>query len=495
MIAEHESIVAEIDKEIGIAQTVVDKLVAKKQRQLDQIYAYHAALCPAHRLPHELVAEVLVLARESWESAFPLSRICRAWRQVAISTPQLWTEIKLYVESWTIPKKMFLLKTFCERSSGLRLSVAIETEEPEYDEEWDGMRLVEGLRPYLEQFDSLSLTVPGNTFLALVNLPADSFVHLRSFFFSSEYLDVDGVVFPTITIPDIVSFASARHLSLFSYHGRLPSSTVLQLPEQLAELSLRRLTTSQCMQILPYTPNLKALTIQINSRIEEIDQTQQNMVIPMLQLQELGVCFWDQHRSIIDYITAPSLLTCKFDNDSSWSMSSFSSFLARSSFSLTRLSFKKASMPGNEFLECLSLLSSLTELDLEDVTCLDDFTLSQLIYRPGHTINLLPSLSVLNIQRGEIYNFNIRPADQLYIDIVTSRWRPDISRPSRLSRCRLRFWSFSIPQEHARSQVDMLRNEGLDIKIAFSKKQRILKTRYGLMYSSGRFSWSDLPFI
>lgn len=425
-------------------------------------------------MPHELVAEVLILARKSWVSALPLSQICRAWRQVAITTPQLWTVIEFSVQSWTLDSKMSLLKTFCKRISGLQLSVTITSDESQYDQDFDGEELVQALTPYLKQIDSLSLTVPGDTFLALFNLPADSFSHLKSFLFSSEWVFIPDHGELIEPIPGIVSFASARHLSRFTYHGRLPSSTVVQLPEQLAEISLRGIATSQCMQILQYTPNLTSLAYAMTSW--EIGETPHNQAIVMLQLQELDLDMKVHIGHLINYITAPSLQTFKLDGNScidSWSMVSFSSFLARSTFSLTQLSLKNVNIRSAEFLRCLSLFPTLTELDLQDLPCLDDSTLNQLIYRPEHQFNLLPALSVFNVK---MYGSRIQSVYtcQLYIDIVKSLWWPDTNRTSQLSLCRLAFGSSSVSQEHARLQVDMLRSEGLDITLTFVTNPSIL---------------------
>lgn len=473
LIAEGEADVVKIDEEIARAQAVVDQLIAKKLSRLDQICAYRAALCPAQRLPAELVTELLILARESWDSAFALSQICRRWRQISINTPRLWRELEISVQSWTFDDKMSLLKMFCERVSGFHLSVTITTKS-DGDDYFDGENLVQVLTPYFKKITSLRLFLPDDCFLAFAHVPEDSFPRLESFMFSS-YLSDDFDL--TMSIPHIISFSSANRLSHFNYCGDLPMSTALQLPEQLNELYLENITSYQCVQVLQHVPNLTILEVTI-AGFEDIYDPPDNQAIPMLLsgLHELELEVEDTAdiSNIIDYITAPCLQSFRLDgwtenrDHRSWSeTSSFYSFITRSACSLTWLSFKGLIIPTEELIDCLSVVPSLLKLDLDDVPSLDDFVLDQLVYRPSREVNLLPKLSVFNVrtlkkQTQFLYHH------QMFLEVVISRWRPDVPRPSRLSRCRLYLENCLASQEHLRVQVGKLRREGLDIKITFS---------------------------
>lgn len=399
---------------------------------------------------------------EPWQ-LLPISQICRGWRQVAISTPRLWTKIGVRVQSWNFDNKMSLIKMFCERISGFHLSVIIVHRLD--DDRFDGQKLVQVLTPYLKQICSLDLNLPVDSFLAFADVSTDSFSHLTSFIFISASEEL-----PTITIiPHTISFSYAHHLARFSFDGDLPLPTALQLPGQLTELSLDRVTPRQLIQILQHTPNIMTLTCAIYTTDSDQSYNDQVIVILMPHLFKLeliadtatNICY------ILNYITAPSLLDLSID---CWSMHFFSSFVERSSCSLTKLSFRGADIPPQEFIECLSMFSSLVELDLENIRSTNNFMLEQLIYHPARRFNLLPALSVLKVQVANEHYLPIVYYDQMFIEIVKSRWQPDFNRPSRLNCCRLYFQHFpASKKEDLIHQVDVLRNEGLDIKIAFSE--------------------------
>lgn len=470
LIVEGEADLVRIDKEIACAQAVLDELVVKKRNRLEQIHAYHVALCPAQRLPHELVADILLLARRPWNSSLPLSQICRAWRQVAIKSPRLWTKLKVVMRSSTFDNKMSLIKMFCERISGLNLSTRIESSG---FESFDTPKLVQALTPYLNNIDSLHLLLPEDSFLAFANLPVDSLSSLTCFYFS-EYLSEYSESISLIPTPDLISFASARRLSQFNFLGSLPTRTVLQLPEQLAELVLSGLTAGQCIGVLQYTPNVMSLSCTIiNSEIE--GQSPHNQAISMLQLHELNLVMNCENEGvdighIVNHIIAPSLQTFELDanfDTSIWSISSFRSLITRSSCSPTRLSLKRVDMSSLELLQCISLLPSLEELDLEYARFVDDLLLEQLLYQPERRSNVLPELTVLNVwtsRSREIYSL------QLFMDVVKSRYWPDDHRGSiaRLTHCRLRLEEFESDFKDIELQVGILRGGGLDITITSS---------------------------
>ncbi|KAJ7709461.1 hypothetical protein B0H17DRAFT_915327, partial [Mycena rosella] len=90
------NIVAEINAQILHYQSLIDNLLAKRegaQLQLDSI------VYPVLTLPSEITCEIFHQclptwvhrnSSEPWEAPVLLSHVCRAWREIALSTPALW---------------------------------------------------------------------------------------------------------------------------------------------------------------------------------------------------------------------------------------------------------------------------------------------------------------------------------------------------------------------------------------------------------------------
>lgn len=94
---------------------------------------------PIHRLPNEIIANIFVLGRpapiyvnityrggdDSHKYPILLGSICRLWRQVARSSPELWTYVLIRTPDSRIKSHREVLRTFLESSGNLDLDVAI----------------------------------------------------------------------------------------------------------------------------------------------------------------------------------------------------------------------------------------------------------------------------------------------------------------------------------------------------------------------------------
>ncbi|RXW20446.1 hypothetical protein EST38_g5400 [Candolleomyces aberdarensis] len=92
-----------LNREVAIAQRVLDALLAKQRKLSGQIEAHQALIHPMRRLPKELLQEVFLHCLPSEhlpvmsasEAPILLTRICRPWRNLALSTPALWSSIHI----------------------------------------------------------------------------------------------------------------------------------------------------------------------------------------------------------------------------------------------------------------------------------------------------------------------------------------------------------------------------------------------------------------
>ncbi|EPQ56403.1 hypothetical protein GLOTRDRAFT_128348 [Gloeophyllum trabeum ATCC 11539] len=147
---------------------------------------------PAYCLPYELLLEVWKHARSqgfvsekgrTWiPTAFTVSQVCKWWRRAAITTPDLWREIRFLSNAQT-PKIVEMIKLQLDRSDGRSLDIAgrlwcsgpaasaIFQREKEV-----AHQLLSLLSRYALQWDSFSIVVEGasalrdcDTMLALID--------------------------------------------------------------------------------------------------------------------------------------------------------------------------------------------------------------------------------------------------------------------------------------------------------------------------------------
>ncbi|KIM80375.1 hypothetical protein PILCRDRAFT_89650 [Piloderma croceum F 1598] len=93
-------IVHQLDDDIPHVQMLLDELRRKRELLLKFIAEQNAIVAPIRRLPAEILAEIFVLCMnydissfDPMQSPLLVGRVCRGWRQVALSTQKLWSSI------------------------------------------------------------------------------------------------------------------------------------------------------------------------------------------------------------------------------------------------------------------------------------------------------------------------------------------------------------------------------------------------------------------
>ncbi|KAF8953524.1 hypothetical protein BDZ97DRAFT_2082628 [Flammula alnicola] len=115
-----------IDQEIA-------ELITKRRSIMSQVNQNHDPTI--HRLPHELASHIFTLSipmlmshRKNYKKSLLcapliLGAVCQKWRQIAWSTPHLWTEISINLLPQKFPQRGQLAQEWLNRSGDLPLSI------------------------------------------------------------------------------------------------------------------------------------------------------------------------------------------------------------------------------------------------------------------------------------------------------------------------------------------------------------------------------------
>ncbi|KAJ7111848.1 hypothetical protein C8R44DRAFT_711441 [Mycena epipterygia] len=125
---------SDLSDEISRMRNLIEELTRKRDALDAFIGAHLAVVSPARRLPEDVVRDIFVACLPSHrnpimapdESPMLLCQICSAWRNVALSTPRLWTSVHIVIP--TQPKVQALLEyltIWLKRSGILPLSISV----------------------------------------------------------------------------------------------------------------------------------------------------------------------------------------------------------------------------------------------------------------------------------------------------------------------------------------------------------------------------------
>ncbi|KAG2141872.1 hypothetical protein DEU56DRAFT_795276 [Suillus clintonianus] len=155
-----------VSHEISGLNAVMDRIdhlhqqVVEKKDMITQPINFHGGLGSTRCcLPTEVLSHIFVLCLPEDNYLSPasnlapmlLTRICRLWREVALSLPGLWCRLRLGAESEDWERKSFCYELWLKRSIGRPLFLALQCSEI------DSTRRARSLlQPYVDQISSLS---------------------------------------------------------------------------------------------------------------------------------------------------------------------------------------------------------------------------------------------------------------------------------------------------------------------------------------------------
>jgi hypothetical protein len=288
-------------------------------------------LSPIRRLPPELLGEIFRYClpqnydeKGAHKAVMLPSHVCKHWRDVALSTPTLWTNIVLRVTDETFESRVALVTAWFSRSGGLPLSFTLEGQE-------NVLPILSFLLQYCNRWQYINLSVPSET-LRCLEAAKGHLKGLETMVINDRYIWLRDTSYSVEHI-----FESAPRLRKVSLNSRFVwnDGSWAQLTE--LDTGYVSYTVGNCLALMQSMRNLQKLKICIGSGAVE-EHRHSIFSHPLVSLHFLGA--QPARGMLFDYITLPSLRDLSVGEiDFEWPQSRFISFLRRSSSPLERFSF------------------------------------------------------------------------------------------------------------------------------------------------------------
>jgi len=262
--------------------------------------------------PPEVSSHILLLSMGEWDydpygpysdrvllkklpTPFLLGTVCRGWRQLARSTPRLWTTLSFTLAKPTKVPLFEAVKDWLQLSGGLPLSIWISNYEGEnpVSQEMYGP-VIDALNQHSGRWHKLSLRIPPIYFRYFCGSSPPSNLYDLDVI-NRGYLDIDGLPNFRMNFKPSPTYLTIKNI-------RLPASDIGW--ENLAYLSMANMTFNGCIEAIRQAPLLESCTIakchftprdvsiprtivkHIHLRTLDLDWTREELFIDLLDSME-----------------------------------------------------------------------------------------------------------------------------------------------------------------------------------------------------------------
>ncbi|KAJ7123651.1 hypothetical protein C8R44DRAFT_735291 [Mycena epipterygia] len=325
-----------------------------------------------------------------------LTRICRDWRAIAVSTPQLWNHVHLefggklglragYMDSWWVS----FLETWLSRAQTQPLSMIISNLHTEPDEALVGL-----LDSHRQQWRDVTLKLPFNRFYQFST--NDALPNL-------ERLTLDAYSIPRVVYTPITAFQHAPILNHIHLGGWLRPTHFILPWLQLTSLELTTATAQDCLDCLRRAPKLVTCVLEIQDSGASVVLA---LVPALLRMHSLTLT-GPGPSAIFPCVVMPALeeldLVGRSLNAGDLTRAHF--FVSRSGCQLRRLRLHFIS----HFLTkpTIQLLEALPALEDFQLAVTEAKTITSIFLRLGDGASFLPQLQSLSISHHKMYDSNL----------------------------------------------------------------------------------------
>lgn len=422
---------------------------------------------PVLRLPPEVLADIFeaCLPEITWpkdgptvpNATMPLvfGKVCRMWRDVAWSTPKLWSGISLLLENST-PTDCELLQEWLSRSGHSPLSIHLQFDR-------DGATAGDATRSILriiadtcERWRDIYFAFPAS-FYQHFNIIRGHLPLLTNLSLALRILDVRERNFQHFsTVPQL------RHVEIYGYNREL-----MNIPlDQVTKLSFSVVEAAHCMETLKGFPYLSHCTFKYMYMGR--DGSPFPALVSEVKYLEFVVNNMDLLSMFLDSLVLPVVQELRIDmRRGQLPHSSLVSLVSRSGCSLQRLSLAMCSCKAAELQALFSAIPSLIEIEVNNCVVSGGTVLQLLELSKDISAIMLPNLQALKLVDQDGTGFSDLAS------MALSRSRRATSDDGRNKVAQLSSlavtWITTVPQANADglafAQLQQFIAEGMEISI------------------------------
>ncbi|KAF7357484.1 F-box domain-containing protein [Mycena sanguinolenta] len=415
--AEIERFIEELESKIISLGSQICALEELRDHQRACVLALKHIGSPIHSLPVELLVEIFDLAAGDYpyiefKDMYRVSQVCSDWRQIAHSTPRLWTRIPSLDlhRKGNVPDPMAALLA---RSAPLPVRISL-------GHNYGGINpgILEEVMKVSSRWGYLLVDTIGPTPLSLLRQLAQCRLD------NLEEMDLGSIDATESTPPPAFIAPRLRKLSISNFTGEAPQ--IIMPWAQLTELTFECDCQDGSLEVLTQCTNLVKADITISewSRPPQVGQD----LIYCSQLQSLELWFMAENPLFFDYLSAPVLQELRLHLDLAdlptelhWAAAHFTAFQMRTP-NLTRLEIHSSdafTITSDDLVAALRSAPSLTHLKLG---CYDD-TVDNAFIRALHYEDGVPPL--VPRLHNLVIKWTLVLMEDVLAGMIASRWWDD----------------------------------------------------------------------
>ncbi|KAF9482160.1 hypothetical protein BDN70DRAFT_802090 [Pholiota conissans] len=445
---------------------------------LQEIFLWCLPARPSH--PQRLYYSLHPRGFTSRSAPLLLCQISKLWRNSAVSLPNLWTSLDVYVCMGKAQPAIPLATVWLARSGGQPLSLALYQQNESTDNSNAAGEVLELYKRYIHRWNAIRFDLTGPRYCRLLTSEEKSAPMLKQFRMQTSYRmyeeEAEKDLFGIFGI-----FACAPCLSQL-FVSRIPHLTLagdscVDIPwHQLVSLSLDYIpSVGTALRMLEKCTHLTEASFKIDTVSGPLPHTP---VYHPLRSLSINIQH-DQMASFLDNTTLSGLTQLVVYvrgplDHYGWPQHSFGGFLKRSECHLLHFEMHDTGMRFDEFVSCLGdpYLQSLERIVVEDRKdwtwdpFVTDLALDLLTYNAkgimqmaAHSQCALPNLEAVTFRGSCLWT-----ADGAVADMVESRWRFNCKDVRRLRRVELELLSSHV--EDLR-RLQEFGGEGLELHLLF----------------------------
>ncbi|KAJ7784612.1 hypothetical protein B0H16DRAFT_1681964 [Mycena metata] len=477
-ISNEQNRVVTLDAQIECLQSTLARLTHQRDEAVERVHQHCAIISPVRQIPPELLCEIFISTLSDGsanaddeirtESPWYLGHVCRSWRNAALSLPALWSCIavpcSMSAEDSDLLSKM---ETQLDRSRDTALDIHLLDVRTNVNP-----RVVKPVLSHCSRWRSLTFHLEGNMrcsphWLRPVKGRLDRLETFRTEGRKEGRNYRRGPVKKqpavnagnAVTIPNIFSTAANLRKVILSNSGFGHASPTVVIPWAQITHYRGRYMLDQQLEILSSAPNLLDCAIGLTITFGEFARADQ-IILPRLRRLRMR-----PPNSLLANLTAPLVEEVTVVLVVGGSLAPLLlPFIHRSLCTITKL-VVRGPITSPDLVTALKGLPMLSYLLLENEDSLARVENLEHVplFNAMAPVDICPNLTTFVY--GFCYRAAASPYFESYLNMVQSRFRSNLNYPSHLGYARIFYaghGDYSLPSS-TKSQIEMLRDQGLDI--------------------------------